>query len=101
MLASADMIREYARVLAYPKFKLAAGDIRSILHEELLPFVTPVKVGSTAKVVAEDPSDDKFLACAVSGKADVLVSGDGHLLKLKAYRRIPIVDLRTFLDQRA
>ena len=39
------------------------------------------------------PSDDDnhIIACAVSGRADVIVSGDRDLLRLKAYEGIPIV----------
>ncbi|MBI4422450.1 MAG: putative toxin-antitoxin system toxin component, PIN family [Elusimicrobia bacterium] len=98
LLASSDMIREYARVLSYSKFKLTEEDLRSILEEDVLPFVTPVRVGAFSGVIKEDPSDDKFLACAIRGKADAVVSGDQHLLKLKIFHRIPIMGLRSFLD---
>src|SRR3989338_625243 len=33
----------------------------------------------TVNIVSKDPQDNKFLACAQEGKADYLVSGDGHL----------------------
>src|ERR1019366_2899671 len=36
-LASAAIIQEYARVLAYPKFKLAEAEIRELLNEDILP----------------------------------------------------------------
>jgi len=49
-------------------------------------------------VIRQDPSDDEFLACALTGKADAIVSGDHHLLELKRYREIPILDVRTFLS---
>jgi len=96
-LASKDIIREYARVLSYPKFHLEEQDIRELLNEEILPFVMPVRVRHTPPVIAKDPSDNKFLACAVAGRADRIVSGDRHLLDLRSYRSIPIVTLATFL----
>ncbi|MFC1480422.1 putative toxin-antitoxin system toxin component, PIN family [Candidatus Omnitrophota bacterium] len=37
-----------------------------------------------------DPDDDKFLACAIAGEADMLVSNDKHLLDLKSFEGIPI-----------
>jgi len=47
-----------------------------------------------------DPADAKILACAVAGKADVIVTGDKrHLLPLKKYRGIPIVSPAEFLDR--
>lgn len=30
------------------------------------------------RMVVADPDDDKFLACAVVGQADCIVSGDAH-----------------------
>lgn len=40
--------------------------------------------------VKEDPEDDKFLACAKGGDADLIVSNDSHLLKIKEFEGIPI-----------
>ena len=41
--------------------------------------------------------DDKFLALAVNGKADVIVSGDADLLALGPFRGIPIETPADFL----
>ncbi len=49
------------------------------------------------EVVREDPEDDKFIICAVEARADYIVSGDTHLLKLKEYQGIRIVPPREFL----
>lgn len=48
--------------------------------------------------VAQDPEDDKFLACAVAGGADYVVSGDRLLLEVDQYRGIPVVSPRAFLS---
>lgn len=101
LLASGSMIREYTRVLAYPKFKLSEEESLSLLREEVLPFVTPVKVFKVLPIIKEDPSDDEFLACALAGKADAIISGDKHLLNLENYREIPILNVREFLEQLA
>lgn len=45
-----------------------------------------------------DPKDDKFLAVAVYGKADVIVTGDSDLLALHPFQEIPIVQPATFLS---
>ena len=47
--------------------------------------------------VRKDPKDDKFIACAVEGEADYIVSGDEHLLSLKHFKGIQIVDAHDFL----
>ena len=46
--------------------------------------------------MSRDPTDDKFLECAVAGAADYLVSADADLLSLREVRGIPIVDTPTF-----
>lgn len=48
--------------------------------------------------VSEDPDDDIFLAIAVAGEADAVISGDPHLLSLKEFHGIPIVSPKTFVD---
>jgi predicted nucleic acid-binding protein len=51
----------------------------------------------TLDVIREDPADNRILECAVAGKADLIVSGDRHLLKLKSYEGISIVRPIDFL----
>ncbi len=84
--------------MAYPKFKLTDEDIKSIIGEELLPFVTIVNVNSRIKHIKADPEDDKFLSLAVDGKADYIVSGDSHLLDVKKYKKFKIVTIKEFLE---
>jgi len=52
----------------------------------------------SVNVIAEDPDDDKFLACALALETDSIVSGDPDLLSLELYMEIPIVSPRRFLD---
>ena len=46
-----------------------------------------------------DPHDDKFLELAVSGRADMIVSGDADLLALNPFRGIPIVTPAMFVQE--
>ena len=41
--------------------------------------------------LSRDPTDNKFLECAVSGSADYVVSADADLLSLHEVNGIPIV----------
>jgi putative PIN family toxin of toxin-antitoxin system len=43
------------------------------------------------KPISVDPDDDQVLACALAAQTELIVSGDGDLLNLKTYQRIPIV----------
>lgn len=84
-LASTATVQELMRVLAYPKFKLSAGDQRELLAD-YLPFAEVVTVPEPPPRVPDcrDPHDLPFLHLAVAGKADLLVTGDADLLALAA-----------------
>jgi putative PIN family toxin of toxin-antitoxin system len=47
--------------------------------------------------IAQDPSDDIFLAAALEGQADYIVTLDRHLLSLKQYHGVQIVRPALFL----
>jgi putative PIN family toxin of toxin-antitoxin system len=91
VLMSSAVLKEYAKALAYPKFKLKKSEIRGIIEQELLPYVFPVKVKRPLHIITEDPLDNKFLELAVEGKADYILSGDKHLLNLKKFHGIKII----------
>jgi putative PIN family toxin of toxin-antitoxin system len=98
VLLSRGILEEYLRVLSYPKFQLSEGDIKSLIEEEVLPYVEVVSPKRRLGVVKRDPSDDKFLECAMGGKAEVIISGDKDLLFLGRYRRIRIQSPAQFLE---
>ena len=95
---SAEILDEYLRVLAYPKFKLTQKEIRSIINRELLPYSVAVKPRAKIKV-ATDPDDNKFIEAAISGKAKFLISGDQALIAVKRVRNVQIISTTDFLDR--
>ncbi|MHB8896803.1 MAG: putative toxin-antitoxin system toxin component, PIN family [Candidatus Geothermincolia bacterium] len=40
--------------------------------------------------VVSDEADNRVLECAIAGEANLIISGDKHLLRLKSYQGIPI-----------
>ena len=98
LLVSSEIFAEYLRVLTYPKFRLSSEDVKRFLEQDVRPYMELVAVHTAVHVIQADPSDNKFLACALDGHADVVVSGDHHLLDLKQFRGIPIVTARQFLN---
>jgi len=42
-------------------------------------------------VIEDDPDDNRVLECAIKGRADYIVTGDRHLLRLGSYEAIAIV----------
>lgn len=51
------------------------------------------------EVVKEDPSDNRLIECAVSGRADFIISQDRHLLAIGEYSGIKILRAQAFLLQ--
>jgi len=98
LLLSPAILEEYQRVLGdlsvtFPGMEVEALLEFLILHSEI---VVPLPLHP---VIHADPSDNKFLECAVSGKATCIVSGDKHLLRLVKFREIPILKPREYLEE--
>lgn len=102
LLTSEVILREYVRVLNYPRLRpvhrLADAQLVEI-EESFREFTELVEPDETPAVVEDDPDDDHFLACADYGGADCLVTGDPHLLKLGSYKGIPILSPADFLTR--
>ena len=95
-LLSDGIFEEYVNVAVRPIFKIPPKELASILVQ-IKEHVEWVVVQSHISVIAQDPADDKFLACAVEGHAAWIVSGDRHLLALKTFRGIRIGPPAEFL----
>ena len=78
------------------KFRLAKEETNQIISD-FSTFTIPVKITNRIQAVLDDPDDDKFIQCAVSCKADFIVSGDKHLLCMKEYHDIKILRASEFL----
>jgi putative PIN family toxin of toxin-antitoxin system len=60
-------------------------------------FSEMVHPKESLEVIADAP-DNHILECAMEGQAEFIISGDKHLLKLKAYQGIAIVTPVNFLE---
>lgn len=83
--ADAAALDELARVVAYPEFKLAAAAGMALVerYRARLTFVAPASAPLPALPRCRDPDDQKFLELAARIAADLLVSKDKALLRLK------------------
>ena len=97
-VASREIIDEYLCVLAYPKFRLTENEIGYLLYREILPHFKVVIAKRGKSVLKTDPSDDKFFWCALSGKAEYIISSDKHMLSLKSHKGISILTPSAFLQ---
>lgn len=95
LLASPSILREVAGVL---REVVHWREIDIVAHLKLVAKVAEIiSPAINLRVIADDPADDRILECAVAGKADLVVSGDRHLRKLKSFRGIGIVQPSDFL----
>ena len=100
LLLSDDIISEIAAVLFYPKIMKRHGNsakyIRSFIEKmRSASIITEGKL--KIDIVKDDPSDNKYLSCALEGRADFIISGDHHLKDSKSYKNVTVVDPATFL----
>lgn len=100
LLVSEAICDEILRVLTYPKIRKRLNRPEEYLADFVqklrsVAIVTPGAV--TLDPLSSDPDDTKYLACAVEGNADFIISGDHHLKELKSFRGIRIVDPAAFL----
>jgi putative PIN family toxin of toxin-antitoxin system len=101
LVISLPILREIERVILYPKIKKRLNWTGAETSEFLLgltQFSIVVSGKSEVDVIKEDPTDNKYLACAHEGQADFIVTGDQHLLKEGKYKGTKITTPKEFLD---
>ena len=94
LVTSPALMAELAHTLSYPKFTkrlaLLQIDVPALMrrYQSVVTLVEPVDV---PRVVPNDADDDHVIAAAVAAQAELIVTGDRHLLRLLDHRGIDIV----------
>lgn len=94
LVTSPVLLEELAEVLQRPKFddRLRQAQVSALeVSEDYAALATIVNPETIEPVISADPDDDHVLACAIAAIAELIVSGDNHLLQLKEYRGVRIV----------
>jgi len=86
LIISYGQFDEISRVLEYSKFDFTKEQ-KSRLKNLILEIATFVSPKEKITTIKEDCEDNLILESAIAGKADYIVSGDEHLLKLR-YKNI-------------
>ena len=99
LISSAPLVSELQNVLTRRRIQDRLG----WSDPEVAGFITyfseqaiMVQPQSQLAVITSDPADNRVLEAALEGKADYVVSGDRHLLDLRAYGGIRIVTPAVF-----
>lgn len=97
LLCSEATVREVADVLSREKFdRYVTPHEREAFLRALIESCELVDVTHTVRA-SRDPGDDKYLAVAISGRADCIVTGDADLLAMDPYEGVSISTPATFL----
>ncbi len=100
LVTSTAQIAEIAEVLARPRLQkfLDAAEVAAIVENidtRALILEAPLAVD-----LSPDPKDNQILAAAITGRADLIVSGEKkHVLALGEVEGIPVVTARKALER--
>jgi len=94
LYSSIPILTETARVLR-AKFNQPEKDIKAAL--KVIGRASQILRPSRQVAALQDLPDNRILECAVAAQADLIVTGDHHLLALREFEGIPIVRLADFL----
>jgi uncharacterized protein len=98
LIVSPEILDEYYRVgevLAADHPAINLGPVLELVLQNSLMVSAPPR----PEMVSEDPDDDKFIACALSGGSRLIVSGDRHLPEITGYQKIEVLKPRAFLER--
>lgn len=88
LLSSPAIIAETARILRNKFFWNEEALLKQI--KALARKVEIIDPQQRLSVIEDEP-DNRILECAVEGNAQLIVSGDHHLLEIREYNGIPII----------
>lgn len=95
LLISKDIIDEVLSVLStkFGRDKEGLSHV-AVTLSDLAELVKPAR---RANIFKDEP-DNRILECALSGEANLLVTGDKKILQLREYKGVKIVSLREYLE---
>jgi putative PIN family toxin of toxin-antitoxin system len=102
LCTSPVLLDELGKVLGRTKFaqRLHRAELTPQgIANSLRGMATIVAPAATPRVVPNDADDDHVIAAAMTAQADLIVSGDRHLLQLRSHQRIAIVTARQALER--
>jgi putative PIN family toxin of toxin-antitoxin system len=93
---SSSILEEIKEVLPRD-FKWSVGQTQAILTT-IKAFTQSVDPQEKIDLIKEDEPDNRILECAVEARADIIITGNRHILNLGEFRGITIQKPRGFLE---
>ncbi|GAB4540083.1 MAG: putative toxin-antitoxin system toxin component, PIN family [Anaerolineales bacterium] len=99
ILISPELVNEVQEVIYRAKFDKYITNTQR--EDFMLAFVERGTLIDVHVVVnaCRDPKDNMLLELAISGQADIIVSGDADLLSLNPFEGISVLDPQSFLER--
>ena len=98
LVLSAEILEEYRRIGELLSVQFTGIDLEPFLA--LLAVEADVVLAqSIRESICDDPDDDIFIYCAISGNSRCIVSGDKKLKNVSGYRGIEIISPRIFVEK--
>lgn len=96
LLLSKEILDELLSILS-TKFSRDKEEISrvAVILSEVAEWV---ETSEEINVLRDEP-DNRILECAFSGDADIIVTGDKELLRLKRYKKTEIISLKKYLEK--
>ena len=95
VLACHETLKELAHILQYKRFQPRLSTVGMSADEVIVYYMNLVRFipnpTEVPHIIHEDPFDNLFVALASEGKAQLIISGDSHLLGLGSHKGIQIV----------
>jgi putative PIN family toxin of toxin-antitoxin system len=97
LVASPALLAELREVLGREKFRRYVTEAEAVAYVDLIRHEATIldDPAPSARPLSSDPDDEYLVDLARASPADVLVSGDAHLLGLRD--RLPVVTPAEFL----
>lgn len=94
---SAEILDEYAAVLIRPKFAFPAADVSALIA--MLKRNGEMFAPASADITSPDPSDAKFIDCALAAQAEFLITGNKRHFPQRTYGSTRVVGAGELLDR--
>ncbi len=101
LFTSTPLLAELTDILNRRKFeKKIAASLFTVdqIVDRYAALALLVRPGPTPRI-APDPDDDIVIGTAQPANADLIVSGDSHLIDLKSFQQIPIVTAAAAIER--
>jgi putative PIN family toxin of toxin-antitoxin system len=97
IIISQNILNEFFGVISRDKFSfIKRADIGRFLMI-IIEIFEIVETKTKVHLIEDDPDDNMVIECAIDGEADMIISGDVHLLRLGEVGNIKIISSRELI----